>query len=157
MPHSLFISQELARADAHVAPITGKFLVGSVPCMLVFELDNEYSWLRDKICSYRITVTPPSPEVLMSGRRRRAKACQASVKEDLKSAQQRLEATVQQKALLEREVARLQQELEEKKKSLSVAEREEKWLVTRVALRKEQFELLNKRLTEGWDDEPSDC
>ncbi len=102
--------------DSHLAPITGKFLVGSVPCMLVFLIDNEYSWMREKLVSYRITVTPPSPEVLMSGR-----------------------------------------ELEEKKKSLQVAEREEKWLVTRVGLRKEQYELLNKRLTEGWADEPSEC
>lgn len=143
--------------DAHLAPITGKFLVGSVPCMLVFLIDNEYSWMREKLVSYRITVTPPSPEVLMSGRRRRAKACQASVAQDLKSAQQRLQATVQQKGALEQQVLKLQQELEEKKKSLQVAEREEKWLVTRVGLRKEQYELLNKRLTEGWADEPSEC
>lgn len=149
--------QEHARVDSHLAPITGKFLVGSVPCMLVFSLDNEYSWVRDKICSYRITVTPPSPEVLMSGRRRRAKACQASVTQDLNSAQQRLKATVQQKIALEQEVQKLQEQLEEKKKSFNVAEREEKWLITRVALRKQQQELLQKRLTEGWEDEPSEC
>lgn len=125
--------------------------------MLVFALDNEYSWVREKICSYRITVTPPSPEVLMSGRRRRATACQKTVADDLHSAQQRLKATVQQKNVLEQEVAKLQQQLEERKKSLNVAEREEKWLVTRVGLRKQQHELLNKRLTEGWDDEPSEC
>ena len=125
--------------------------------MLVFSMDNEYSWVREKIVSYRITVTPPSPEVLMSGRRRRAKACQVSVAQDLQSAQQRLKATVQQKEVLEQEVAKLQQLLEEKKKSLNVAEREEKWLVTRVSLRKQQYELLNKRLTEGWADEPSEC
>lgn len=125
--------------------------------MLVFSLDNEYSWVREKICSYRITVTPPSPEVLMSGRRRRAKACVTAVSTDLNSAQQRLKATVQQKNALEVEVKKLQEQLEEKKKSLSVAEQEEKWLVTRVGLRKKQQELLQTRLTEGWEDEPSEC
>lgn len=125
--------------------------------MLVFSLDNEYSWVREKLVSYRITVTPPSPEVLMSGRRRRAKACQVSVAQDMQSAQQRLKATLQQKDVLEQEVAKLQEQLEEKKKSLNVAEREEKWLVTRVGLRKQQQELLHKRLTEGWEDEPCEC
>jgi hypothetical protein len=116
--------------------------------MLVFEVDNSYSWLREKIVSYRITVTPPSAEILMSGRRRRAKACQTVVEEDLSSAQEHLAATLSQKKTLEQEVAKLEKELEEKKKSLEVAEKEEKWLINRVKLRKEQKELLKKRLTE---------
>jgi chromosome segregation ATPase len=124
--------------------------------MLVFEVDNSYSWLREKIVSYRITVTPPSAEILMSGRRRRAKACQTVVEEDLSSAQERLAATLSQKKTLEQEVAKLEKELEEKKKSLEVAEKEEKWLINRVKLRKEQKELLKKRLTEGWEDERSE-
>jgi Fic family protein len=124
--------------------------------MLVFEVDNSYSWLREKIVSYRITVTPPSAEILMSGRRRRAKACQTVVEEDLSSAQERLAATLSQKKTLEQEVAKLKKELEEKKKSLEVAEKEEKWLINRVKLRKEQKELLKKRLTEGWEDERSE-
>jgi chromosome segregation ATPase len=124
--------------------------------MLVFEVDNSYSWLREKIVSYRITVTPPSAEILMSGRRRRAKACQTVVEEDLSSAQEHLAATLSQKKTLEQEVAKLEKELEEKKKSLEVAEKEEKWLINRVKLRKEQKELLKKRLTEGWEDECSE-
>jgi len=124
--------------------------------MLVFEVDNSYSWLREKIVSYRITVTPPSAEILMSGWRRRAKACQTVVEEDLSSAQERLAATLSQKTTLEQEVAKLEKELEEKKKSLEVAEKEEKWLINRVKLRKEQKELLKKRLTDGWEDERSE-
>jgi hypothetical protein len=46
--------------------------------------------------------------------------------------------------------------LEEKKKSLEVAEKEEKWWINRVKLRKEQKELLKKGLTEGWEDERSE-
>ena len=125
--------------------------------MLVFEVDNSYSWMREKVVSYRITVTPPSAEILMSGRRRRAKACQTVVEEDLNSAQERLAATLSQKASLEQEVAKLEKELEEKKKSLEVAEKEEMWLISRVKLRKEQGELLKKRLTEGWEDERSEA
>jgi chromosome segregation ATPase len=78
------------------------------------------------------------------------------VEEDLSSAQERLAATLSQKKTLEQEVAKLEKELEEKKKSLEVAEKEEKWLINRVKLRKEQKELLKKRLTEGWEDERSE-
>lgn len=139
--------------DAHLGPITGKFLVGSVPCMLVFEVDNSYSWVREKVVSYRITVTPPSADILMSGRRRRCKASLTVVQEDLSSGQERLQATLSQKSTLESEIANIQKELEEKKKSLQVAEREEDWLMTRLKLRKEQEELLSQRLTTGWEDE----
>ncbi len=41
---------ELSRVDSNVAPITGRFLVLSVPCALVFTFDNEYSWFREKVC-----------------------------------------------------------------------------------------------------------
>lgn len=109
--------------------------------------------MREKVVSYRITVTPPMPDVLKAGRRRRAKACELKVVEDLESAQQRLEATLHEKALLESEIQKLQLELNDKQKSLEVAEREEQWLITRVGLRKEQHKLLTRRLTSGWDDE----
>jgi chromosome segregation ATPase len=121
--------------------------------MLVFEVDNSYSWVREKVVSYRITVTPPSADILMSGRRRRCKASLTVVQEDLSSGQERLQATLSQKSTLESEIANIQKELEEKKKSLQVAEREEDWLMTRLKLRKEQEELLSQRLTTGWEDE----
>lgn len=37
--------KESARVDSHLEPVKGKFLVGSVPCALIFSFDNEYSWV----------------------------------------------------------------------------------------------------------------
>ena len=145
--------QESARVDAHIAPITGKFLVGSVPCLLKFTFDNDYSWFREKQISYRVTVTPPSAEVLLAGRRRRAKACQKAIEDDLTSAQQRLDAASSQKASLENDIAKLEKTLAEKKKSMDVVAKEESWLKSRVGLRLHQQELLVTRLKYGWEDE----
>jgi hypothetical protein len=149
-------SQESARVDAHVAPVTGKFLVGSVPCLLKFTFDNDYSWFREKQISYRVTVSPPSAEVLLAGRRRRAKACQKAIKDDLTSAQQRLDAASAQKASLENDIAKLEKQLAEKVKSLDVVAKEESWLKSRVDLRLQQQELLVARLKNGWEDENGD-
>jgi len=148
------IVKESARVESHKSTVTGKFLVGAVPCMLVFSFDNEFSWFREKQLSYRITVTPPQPTVIMAGRRRRAKACQKIVQEDRTSACRRLEKATNQKATLQGGIQKMQKALEELTKSLDVVETEEKWLSARVELRKDQEHLLEKRLTEGWDDEP---
>ena len=51
------------------------------------------------------------------------------------------------------EIERLETDLKEKRKSLGVVEKEESWLKERVQLRSVQENLLNKRLTEGWEDE----
>lgn len=147
------IVKESARADSHQATVTGKFLVGAVPCMLIFSFDNEYSWFREKLLTYRITVSPPAQDVIMAGRRRRAKACHKTVTEDLKSATNRLEKAQSQKASLQKEIDRLQKGMDELKKSFDVAETEEKWLLARVELRQEQERLLQKRLASGWEDE----
>ena len=133
--------------------MTGKFLVGSVPCLLKFTFDNEYSWFREKLVSYRVSVTPPSAEVLLAGRRRRTKACQKAITEDLTSAKQRLEAATTQKMTLETDISKLEKQLQEKKKSLEVVAKEESWLKTRVQLRAKQQQLLEQRLTKGWEDE----
>ena len=37
--------KENERVNSHLEPVTGKFLVGSVPCALIFSFDNEYSWV----------------------------------------------------------------------------------------------------------------
>ena len=150
--HVAFL-QESARVDAHIAPVTGKFLVGSVPCLLKFTFDNDYSWFREKQISYRVTVSPPSAEVLLAGRRRRAKACQKAIEDDLTSAQQRLDAASAQKTSLENDIAKLEKQLAEKKKSLDVVAKEESWLKSRVDLRLQQQELLVTRLKSGWEDE----
>jgi len=147
------IVRKPGRADATNCPLTQKFLVGTVPCLIVFMFDNEFSWMREKVITYRITVSPPSRDSLMAGRRRRAKACEAFVAEDLGSAKQRLEAATEQKASLMGEVERLEKELEEKKKSLEAAKEEEEWLTKRVSLRRGQQKLLQTRLKDGWKDE----
>ena len=145
--------QESARVDAHITPVTGKFLIGSVPCLLKFTYDNDYSWFREKQISYRVTVTPPSAEVLLAGRRRRAKACQNAIEADLVSAQQRLDAASAQKTSLENDIAKLEKQLAESKKSLDVVAKEESWLTSRVDLRLRQQEMLASRLEHGWEDE----
>jgi septal ring factor EnvC (AmiA/AmiB activator) len=146
----------LDRVDAHLAPITGKFLVGTVPCLLRFTFDNEYSWLREKLISYRVTVTPPSAEILLAGRRRRAKACLKAIEDDLSSAKQRLESASQQKVSLQSEIQSLEKQLAEKKKSFDFASKEDAWLTSRVELRMKQKDLLDERLLKGWDDELSE-
>jgi chromosome segregation ATPase len=127
--------------------------VGTVPCLIQFAFDNEFSWMREKVVSYKITVTPPSKDSLGAGRRRRAQACLKAVDDDLKTAVTRLDAATTQKISLEGEVAKLMQELAEKKKSWQVAEKEEAWLKERKALRMEQLKLLGERLENGWEDE----
>jgi hypothetical protein len=111
---------ENTRCEATAAPVNGKFLVGNSPCLINFKFSNDYSWMREKVISYKITVTPPSKEALAVGRRRRAKACLKAVEDDLKSAEKRLTSTSHQKSTLEAELLALQKQLEEKKKSLEV-------------------------------------
>lgn len=127
--------------------------MGTVPCLLQFDFGNDYSWIREKLVSYKITVTPPSRDSLAAGRRRRAQACLKAVEDDLKTASSRLEAATQQKIFLQDEVAKLMKELEEKKKAWQVSEKEEVWLKERRALRVEQQKLLKHRLQNGWSDE----
>lgn len=124
-----------------------------MPCLLQFDFGNDYSWIREKLVSYKITVTPPSRDSLAAGRRRRAQACLKAVEDDLKTASSRLEAATQQKIFLQDEVAKLMKELEEKKKAWQVSEKEEVWLKERRALRVEQQKLLKHRLQNGWSDE----
>lgn len=144
---------EAARVNAHQEPITGKFLVGSVPCAIVFAFDNEYSWFKEKLVTYRITVRPPSRDNIIKGRRRRAKAALRAVIDDASSADKRLERATQQRTALATEIARMEKELAEKKKSLDVAQKEEGWLKDRVKLRQLQQVELRKRIDDGWDDE----
>jgi len=147
------IVRKLNRIDVLACPLTQKFLVGTVPCMIKFLFDNEYSWIREKVISYKITVTPPSRESLGAGRRRRAKSCLKAIDEDLRSAQQRSAAVKEQKEPLVKGIECLEKQLEEKRKSLDVAADEEKWLTERLLLRQRQQNLLQSRLTKGWDDE----
>lgn len=147
-------SKEKSRVDASKdGPITGKFLVGTVPCWIRFKFDNDYSWLREKVISYKITVTPPSLDTLYAGRRRRAKACLKAVGDDLNSADKRRKAANDQLTLLETELEELKLEIAQKAKSLQAVRDESKWCAERVKLRTEQKELLEDRLENGWEDE----
>jgi len=151
---SVTIVKEKTRVDASKnGPITGKFLVGSVPCWIRFKFENDHSWIREKVVSYKVTVTPPSLETLYAGRRRRAKACLKAVADDLKSADKRRRAAGDQQTLLETELEELRLEVAQKSKSLQAAKDEEKWCTDRLKLRTEQNNLLETRLQDGWEDE----
>jgi len=151
---SVTLVKEKTRVDASIdGPITGKFLVGSVPCWIRFKFDNDYSWIREKVVSYKVTVTPPSLDALSAGRRRRAKACLKAVTDDSKSADKRRRAAGDQRTVLETELEELRLELAQKSKSLQAAKDEEKWCTDRLKLRTEQKKLLDNRLENGWEDE----
>mmetsp|Transcript_22194 Transcript_22194/g.48302 ORF Transcript_22194/g.48302 Transcript_22194/m.48302 type:complete len:305 (-) Transcript_22194:659-1573(-) len=151
---SVTIVKEKAFVDANInGPITGKFLVGSVPCWIRFKFDNDHSWMREKVISYKVTVTPPSLETLYAGRRRRAKACLRAVEVDLTAADKRRKAAGDQLTLLETELEELRREVAQKSKSLQAVRDEEKWCTDRVKLRTEQKNLLGNRIQNGWEDE----
>jgi len=147
------VVHELNRVDSHLQAVTGKFLVGTVPCALIFTFSNDYSWFREKKVTYSITVTPPSIENISAGRKKRAESALNVVLKDKADCDTRLERATAKRGGLAEEVERLEKELEEKRKSLDVVEKEESWLIARVQVRAEQQELLEKRLNQGWDDE----
>jgi len=147
------VVKDVERAESQTAAITGKFLVGSVPCALIFIFDNEYSWVREKLISYKITICPPSKDIISAGRRRRATSALKTLQGDKASASSRLSKASAQKVTLSTEISRMEKELEEKKNSLEVATNEEEWLRKRVTLREDQEKMLNSRLNDGWEDE----
>jgi len=153
---SITMVKEKSRVDASTdGPITGRFLVGAVPCWIRFKFENDFSWLREKIISYKITVTPPSLDTVYAGRRRRAKACLKAVGDNQQSADKRRRAANDQITVLETELEELKLEIAQKSKSLQAANDEAKWCTGRVKLRTEQINLLEGRLQE-WDDERKD-
>jgi hypothetical protein len=135
------------------SPLTQKFLVGTLPCLIKFTFSNEYSWVRDKIVSYKITVTPPSGGSLLQSRRARATTCLAMVQDDIKKEMPKLDALREQKLTLSQEVAAMINALEEKKKVLQEASMAEQSLLERTTLRTVQERLLKERLKSGWADE----
>ena len=145
--------KETARVDSHVEPVTGKFLVGSVPCALVFSFSNEYSWFREKRVSYRIVVTPPRTENVVKGRRLRAKKALEVVAADGRDLDERHAAASAGRAAAREVVARLEGELAEARRALDEVTAEEEWLGRRRVVRAEQVRSLNHRLENGWDDE----
>ncbi|KAL3768440.1 hypothetical protein ACHAW5_005853 [Stephanodiscus triporus] len=145
--------KETTRVDSHLEPVTGKFLVGSVPCALVFSFDNEYSWFREKKVTYRIVVTPPRTENVVKGRRLRAKKALEVVEADGRELDGRHAAARTRRAEAKAEVERLEGELARWKKALDDVAAEEEWVGKRRIVRAEQVRMLNERLECGWEDE----
>lgn len=139
--------------QAEDSPLKQKFLVGTIPCLIKFTFRNDYSWMREKLVSYKITVSPPSKESLVQSRRSRANTCLKVVQDDMKRELPRLDGLQKQKTEMQAAIEKLQKELAEKQKALEVATKEEAWLKERKALRMEQERLLNERLKSGWKDE----
>lgn len=73
--------------------------------------------------------------------------------DNLTNASAQLRNAVQQRNAMEAELAQMKQLLEQKKKMLADATREEEACQERLALREEQRRLLNDRLVNGWEDE----
>lgn len=126
-----------------------------MPCALIFSFDNEYSWFREKRVTYKITVTPPRTTNIIKGRRLRAKKALDVVTNDKKEIEERYETAVSERSTLEKEVNKLEKEIEEKKKTLAKTVREEEWLEKKNKIRSEQIKMLNQRLKKGWADEKS--
>eukprot|EP00956_Cyclotella_meneghiniana_P019214 scaffold32744_cov72-Cyclotella_meneghiniana.AAC.6 len=145
--------KENERVNSHLEPVTGKFLVGSVPCALIFSFDNEYSWFREKKVSYKIIVTPPKIENVIKGRRLRAQKALELVVKERKDLEERYETAAQKRTGLDEEIKKMEKELAEKKKSLDVVSKEESWLENKRGIRDEQIKMLRQRLKNGWVDE----
>ncbi|KAL3933213.1 MAG: hypothetical protein SGARI_003756 [Bacillariaceae sp.] len=92
--------------------VTDQVLVGagSVPCTLNFKFENKQSWIVE--LSYKIRVIPPSRQLLLEGRRRRAQACLQKLDYDVGRTNQRLNDVNSEKSMLEREVQQLSQQFE---------------------------------------------
>jgi hypothetical protein len=145
--------KELVRVDSHIEPVTGKFLVGSVPCALIFTFSNEYSWFREKRVTYRIVVTPPKVDNVIKGRRLRATKALEIVIADSKELHIQYKESTKRKSELTIEVQQLEDELAELKKALEDVTSEEVWLGKKIVVRREQISSLTYRLENGWEDE----
>lgn len=121
--------------------------------MIKFSFANDYSWMREKVISYKITVTPPSSESLLSSRRTRATKSLKVVDSDLQKLGPKIAAVQKKQMELERQVATLQQQLQDKQKDLETTTQEQVTLKERKVLRQEQARLLQERLKHGWKDE----
>jgi len=143
----------MSRIDASVFPVTGKFLIGSIPCLITFTFENDYSYFREKVVSYKVTVKPPSLDTLKAGRRRRAAACLKAVQDDSSMTLNHLARVKENKVDLQREVESLNTRLEQLKNELNALEVEETTMKDRVELRQIQTKALSQRLEEGWDDD----
>jgi hypothetical protein len=120
---SLFFPQDMkpflqqvraAGGDLTANTLVDKLLVGarSVPCTMQFRFENHYSTLLEKVSvTYRIQVTPPSPQMVMQGRRRRVLAALKALDNDLNPTLESMTTTSSQRAELQKEVEELQNQI----------------------------------------------
>lgn len=132
--NSAFCKQEFssfARYSNGQTSVFEKVLVGaaSTPATLQFRFENRQSMLLEKvIVSYRIKVTPPSKDLLLEGRRRRAKACLRIIEADLEILARKLDMKERYILGTEDDIAALQKEIDEKGKTIeSISDEERRW------------------------------
>ena len=97
---------------------------GSVPCTLNFKFENKFSWITE--ISYKIRVIPPSAELLVEGRRRRATASMQALDNDIGETNMKLNEIYNQGSALQNEVDTLTQQVEYMENNLQQT-REEEW------------------------------
>jgi len=99
---------------------------GSVPCTLNFKFENKFSWITE--VSYKIRVIPPSTELLLAGRRRRAAASMQALDNDIGQTNMILNEVYNQGSILQNEVDTLTQQVQYMESNLQQT-REEEWKI----------------------------
>jgi len=97
---------------------------GSVPCTLNFKFENKFSWITE--VTYKIRVIPPSTELLVSGRRRRASACMQALDNDIGQTKMKLNEVYSQGSILQSEIDTLTQQMQYMENNLQQS-RDEEW------------------------------
>ena len=99
---------------------------GSVPCTLNFKFENKFSWITE--VTYKIRVIPPSTELLLAGRRRRAAASMQALDNDIGETNMMLNEVYNQGSMLQNEVDTLTQQVQYMESNLQQT-REEEWSI----------------------------
>lgn len=99
---------------------------GSVPCTLNFKFENKFSWITE--VTYKIRVIPPSTELLLAGRRRRAAASMQALDNDIGETNMMLNEVYNQGSMLQNEVETLTQQVQYMESNLQQT-REEEWSI----------------------------
>ena len=102
---------------------------GSVPCTLNFKFENKFSWITE--VSYKIRVIPPSTELLVEGRRRRAAASMQALDNDIGETNMKLNDVYSQGSTLQNEVETLAQQVEYMEANLQQT-RAEEWNIRKM-------------------------
>lgn len=97
---------------------------GSVPCTLNFKFENKFSWITE--VSYKIRVIPPSTQMLLTGRRRRATAGIRALDNDIGQTNMRLNDANSRRSMLQNEAESLAQQVQMSEINLQQT-RDEEW------------------------------